>query len=422
MKKKMILSITSIVLTLFCLVSLTYSWFAFNDKVETQGLQITVKGYDAEGSLEKYNSTSGEWEEVDDFHLENLEPLDYQYFRLVLSPKEEDLNVKFFFGEIETSISLDEDESPCLVVDDTNYTITYNDISVYKYYTYDIDNLSFERKLSSVSPKDQDATYTCTLANDGLGLSIKNGNETIASIDSIVINNAKIQSLNAVDGNGDHLSYIINNNGLGIKLINSVRTTVAEVVVTLDNGTLSADSSITCKKYDNTEITTSISDNTITITDEEAYDITLTVTNGKLTGASSAYTNHRFKIDSDGYGLSIIDITKAGVSSAEGVLYEVSGTDVSIKDHLLKDVLKVYSYVSTDELAPSALETQVSGPVNLDAENILENIALGEVGSTTYAYFKISFDSQNTSENKYKDNYYQYQLVKIGQINIEDEN
>ena len=46
MRKKIILSIISIILTCFCLVTLTYSWFAFNDTVEATGMQISVKGAD----------------------------------------------------------------------------------------------------------------------------------------------------------------------------------------------------------------------------------------------------------------------------------------------------------------------------------------------------------------------------------------
>ncbi len=43
MRKKIILSIISIILTSFCLVTLTYSWFAFNDTVQTTGMTISVK-------------------------------------------------------------------------------------------------------------------------------------------------------------------------------------------------------------------------------------------------------------------------------------------------------------------------------------------------------------------------------------------
>lgn len=46
MRKKIILSIISIILTGFCLVTLTYSWFAFNDTVQTTGMTISVKGAD----------------------------------------------------------------------------------------------------------------------------------------------------------------------------------------------------------------------------------------------------------------------------------------------------------------------------------------------------------------------------------------
>lgn len=43
MKKKIILSVISIILTLFCFVTLTFSWFAFNDKVSAGGLTVSVK-------------------------------------------------------------------------------------------------------------------------------------------------------------------------------------------------------------------------------------------------------------------------------------------------------------------------------------------------------------------------------------------
>ena len=43
MRKKIILSIISIILTGFCLVTLTYSWFAFNDTVQASGMQVSVK-------------------------------------------------------------------------------------------------------------------------------------------------------------------------------------------------------------------------------------------------------------------------------------------------------------------------------------------------------------------------------------------
>lgn len=43
MRKKIILSIISIILTSFCLVTLTFSWFAFNDQVQAMGLTVSVK-------------------------------------------------------------------------------------------------------------------------------------------------------------------------------------------------------------------------------------------------------------------------------------------------------------------------------------------------------------------------------------------
>ncbi|MBO7079221.1 MAG: hypothetical protein J6W64_05375 [Bacilli bacterium] len=44
MKKKIILSIISVILTTFCLITLTYSWFATNTKTDSSGMQIGVKG------------------------------------------------------------------------------------------------------------------------------------------------------------------------------------------------------------------------------------------------------------------------------------------------------------------------------------------------------------------------------------------
>ena len=43
MRKKIILSIISIMLTSLCLVTLTFSWFAFNDQVHAMGITVSVK-------------------------------------------------------------------------------------------------------------------------------------------------------------------------------------------------------------------------------------------------------------------------------------------------------------------------------------------------------------------------------------------
>ena len=43
MRKKIILSIISIILTSLCLVTLTFSWFAFNDQVQAMGITVSVK-------------------------------------------------------------------------------------------------------------------------------------------------------------------------------------------------------------------------------------------------------------------------------------------------------------------------------------------------------------------------------------------
>jgi len=444
MKKNLISSILSLVMTSLLLIGVVVAWYTSNKEVSASNIVGVSSSPNASGILQKYDATLETPAWVDSFNLDfdNFGPDDKEYFRLKITTSQNNVILNSGFMNIKTSLAKDDDDNFLMKVNNTtNYTITRNDIDIYKYYTYHITNLLFRRYIDTVQATNASSNAlvynpTSDIQNHVLDFDLKlveNEVQTIvASVTNINIVNNRIESMNIVDGASNPCTYIMNQDGLSFKIISSTKTTLANVSCTLTDGTLviGNDQTLNVQSYESStpvEFTLpteyGANDNKLTIGDDV---ITLTTSNGKLASCSSTNANLKFKIDSNGLGFRIINNLGGVPGEANKVLYYVSGNTMSLKDYLLGERLSLYNYetlLNVDK-TPTELEAGISESVKFSAKKNLSDLLITNhnvaTSGTYYLYFKISFDSSASNPLLPNDNYYQYQKVEIDNIYIEE--
>ncbi|MBP5243048.1 MAG: hypothetical protein J6Z36_05105, partial [Clostridia bacterium] len=208
-----------------------FAWFSENRQVQADTGAIEANGFLFDAVLQRYDQTEEEWvNAIETVKITDFEPGSFEYFRLKITPKEDNVTVGAGLGSISSSpakdlsvLSATAEQPTILSVDTATFTVGRNlettagttYIPVYNYFTYALDDLQFVRKVAAATATKGENEYVCVVNGDTLTVKEQGENgATLAVVTNIEINNRnKVASLTVIDGANVAYSYTVNADG-----------------------------------------------------------------------------------------------------------------------------------------------------------------------------------------------------------------